>query len=323
MLQIFWEFSKLTTPQTLNDILSSPLWYNDQIEIGGSPIFFKNLYDHGILFIADLFDSERNFLNFDSMCETYNLQVPFTSYLGLKNSILSRWPQLDTLDNNILFPFIPITLRIFKKNTKGTRTFYDSFLSNITYSQKYLARWESELLLPDSSFLVQLLPRVFSTTSDTSLRWFQYRIFHRILATNKFLFKLNIVQSELCTFCQNHPETIFHLFAECEYSETIWKSLERWILESCDISLNLSNMDILFGKINTKFNALNTILLLVKQYIYRKRNKQEHPNFEQVKHYIYDYFLVEKYMYSTKGNFDHFQRKWESLRGLFTNFHND
>ena len=105
------------------------------------------------------------------------------------------------------------------------------------------------------------MPHVFTFTSDTSLRWFQFRISHRILATNRFLFKLNISPSEMCTFCYNHSETIFHLFIECQYVANLWKRLEQWIYEKCNILFNFSYIVILFGKINRKFTALNLIIL--------------------------------------------------------------
>ena len=140
---------------------------------------------------------------------------------------------------------------------------------------------------------------------------------HRILATNKFLFKLNIAQSEMCTFCHSHPETILHLFLDCEYVENLWKRLEQWIFEKCGTLYNLSKMDILFGKSGSKFNALNLIILLTKQFIYRKRFKQEQINFESLKCHIFDYYSIEKYIYRIKGNSNLFHRKWQRLEGLF------
>ena len=51
----------------------------------------------------------------------------------------------------------------------------------------------------------------FQYTKDTTLRWFQDRISHRILATNEYLFKLKLKDSKLCNI---EPESLIHLFVE-------------------------------------------------------------------------------------------------------------
>ena len=100
--------------------------------------------------------------------------------------------------------------------------------------------------------------------------------------------------------------------------KTIWmsRSLEQWIYEKCNILFDFSHIEILFGKINRKFNAVNLIILLVKQYIYRKRLRQELVNFEGAKHYIYDYYSVDKYIHKINGDSDLFHKKWQIFDGL-------
>ena len=52
----------------------------------------------------------------------------------------------------------------------------------------------------------------FTVTTDTKLEWLQFRIFHRIIATNQYLFHIKSVESDVCTFCHYAKETIIHLF---------------------------------------------------------------------------------------------------------------
>ena len=69
----------------------------------------------------------------------------------------------------------------------------------------------------------------FQYTKDTTLRWFQYRISHRILATNEYLFKLKLKDSKLCRFCNIKHESVIHLFV----------AEERWgftINNRCDVA---------------------------------------------------------------------------------------
>ena len=97
----------------------------------------------------------------------------------------------------------------------------------------------------------------------TTLRWFQYRMSrfqyrmsHRILATNEYLFKLKIKDSKLCTFCNIEPEGLIHLFVECEHVENVWNMLESLISETCGFPLNFNKCEILFGKIGKNMKHL-------------------------------------------------------------------
>ena len=54
----------------------------------------------------------------------------------------------------------------------------------------------------------------FKTTTNTKLRWFQFRINNRILCTNKFLYRIRKSDNQLCTFCSEEEETIEHLLWE-------------------------------------------------------------------------------------------------------------
>ena len=81
----------------------------------------------------------------------------------------------------------------------------------------------------------------FTCTVDTKLRWFQFRLIHRILGTNSFLFKINKVDSNVCVFCKEEEETLIHLFCSCIYSINFWTSLVSWVKDKQNISLYLDN----------------------------------------------------------------------------------
>lgn len=55
----------------------------------------------------------------------------------------------------------------------------------------------------------------FTITSDSKFQWLQYRINHFILTTNNFMYKIGNIDTNLCTFCENAEETIYHLLWEC------------------------------------------------------------------------------------------------------------
>ena len=62
---------------------------------------------------------------------------------------------------------------------------------------------------------------------------------HRILFTNVLLFKLKLVEDDLCSFCHNYAYgTLIHFFCDCKFSINIWSELEKWILANTGYKIN-------------------------------------------------------------------------------------
>ena len=93
---------------------------------------------------------------------------------------------------------------------------------------------------------------------------FTFKIFHNAIAFNNFLFKINRKDSPNCDFCQNSPETIKHIFCNCEYVTPIWKNLVKINQNKFDVDFTLSNFEKIFGVY--KDNFLSYLILCVKYY---------------------------------------------------------
>ena len=86
------------------------------------------------------------------------------------------------------------------------------------------SKWEHELgFHPGNEWWKKHNNLVKSTSNDITLRWFHFRIIHRIIGTNNLLFKMRISDSNACTFCNNHPETVSHLFSHVKLQQILWK----------------------------------------------------------------------------------------------------
>ena len=96
--------------------------------------------------------------------------------------------------------------------------------------------WESTYSLP------------FWCSKETKLREFQFKPLHRRIATNDFLYKIGIKQSDSCTFCGETTENLVHLFWSCKYSNAFWKDCYQWIMQNTSKveKFNLSGA-LLFG----------------------------------------------------------------------------
>ena len=87
------------------------------------------------------------------------------------------------------------------------------------------------------------------STSDTNLKWFQYRILCGILTTNYYLYKRKVKDSDRCTFCKTEKETIRHLLWDCTYTETFRKRILDWITNNTSHlrAFNITEQLVIFG----------------------------------------------------------------------------
>ena len=133
---------------------------------------------------------------------------------------------------------------------------------------------------------------LYKAYKNTKLCWFQYRIIHRILGTNTFLYKIKVKDCNLCTFCKEEPETIEHLLWWCPKVSDLWHELNRWIFEMTYIEIPLNLEIVMLGLLHSYDANLikNKIILLKIFYIFRTKVNEGMVNFEALKNY-----LKEKY----------------------------
>jgi hypothetical protein len=109
------------------------------------------------------------------------------------------------------------------------------------------SKWETICTIP------------FTSTQDTKIRWFQFSLMHRMLATNVYLSEIKITSDKLCTFCKQHDETIGHLFCKCQSVRPLWAKFVFWLLEKNGTrdfvdAIKCSIWSPYKCKINTKYN---------------------------------------------------------------------
>lgn len=72
--------------------------------------------------------------------------------------------------------------------------------------------------------------------------------------------------------------------------------------------IDVNIVDILFGKLLKYKNIINFLIILVKCYIYKKRNNKMLLFFEGLKREILYYRNLEYYMYKKNNNEDNFYK---------------
>ncbi len=125
----------------------------------------------------------------------------------------------------------------------------------------------------------------FQSTISSKLRYFQYKYLNKIIATNDYLYKYNIVNSNLCDFCSMSLETNKHLFWECSKSQQFWSELGTF-LNNNNIVCNLNWHLICFGQYEINSILLNFCILLGKYFIYSCKLRNTDPKFSDFKLYL-------------------------------------
>ena len=93
--------------------------------------------------------------------------------------------------------------------------------------------------------------------------------------------KWNPLQSDRCSFCNIEAETVAHLFFEWPEVSKIWKAFSKWLEKKHEIKLSLNLEMITCCNLENIPHAalLNTVILIIKHYIYATKCKQENLSF--------------------------------------------
>ena len=156
---------------------------------------------------------------------------------------------------------------------------------------------------------------------DPQMKWFQARIIHRILPTNKYLHLCKLTHSPLCVFCDSHVETLNHLFWSCNFVQAFWKDLIKTIQQKCTHCdrLNLSQELILFGKTENVYTdkAIDSILLYAKYFVYKCKLQERRPLFDQCMLELKHRIKIERILAFRTGKLSSFKDKWKLYVDIF------
>lgn len=315
VLNIYSDFLKnLSCDSSTRNFLVEPLWYNNKIIIQNRYVFSRSLYEKGFTIVDDLLDDNGNFLSYEDIAEKFCLKIPFTFYEGIKRAIRHSWPNVQNqMSNPISRPLQPDFIKILNK--KGSRAIYKVFLSSTQcYRPKCESKWTTELKLKSDFDWKQIHRKYFSITKDTRLIWFNFRIIHRTLGTNRYLFLSKIRDNDLCSLCQMETETILHVFYFCPNVCPLWNLLENWIFEKSRKRIKFDACTIILGN-PREDEIINLIILLVKRYIFLMKN--QNLSFLNVVKYLKAYYELEGKLYKTKNETDVYTRRWLKWKCLF------
>ena len=150
---------------------------------------------------------------------TYNFKCNSIEYHRMK-LLVKKF--LKTYKNGNVFqyprPTRSTNMQSLTRSKKGSKDFYNVFLSEEFEEPSCKSIWTRKL---SSTLNDKIWENIFrachKSILDNGLIWFQYKILYNILDTKYYLNKLKIIDSNLCSFCNQQPESIEHLFVHCEF----------------------------------------------------------------------------------------------------------
>lgn len=297
-----------------------PIWYNNQIST--TQLFYPHWYNKGIHFIGDILGENNEILSQIEISNRYSIRnINFLEYFRLSGIVKSfiKKQNINIYQQTYIRPFFPIHIQPFLQCNKGVKNMY-LLLNDTTKESNYKEKWTRELDIQyDNNMWRKTFRSCFNVIKDNRYIWFQFRLIHRILGTRNYRFRLNMTDSPMCVLCDSSPETLMHLFVECQKSKILWQNLKTWIESTLNRNFEFTKEHILLGYnvANLDFVPINSILMITKYYIFCCALKRMPVDIFKLQYFIKDSYNEQKLVAATSFNLTKFNKNWLNYNRLF------
>ena len=168
-------------------------------------------------------------------------------------------------------------------------------------------------IVDDEVNWAHIFKRLHMMSIDTKAREFQFKFVNDIIATNYWLCKWKIKDSDKCTFCNVQPELLEHLFWECRYVQELWRLIGNWYESKTQCVIDLSHDKVLLG---CDDELLYAIILTAKQTIYSSKLAETKPSLNSFVYRFEGLRQLEMYIVTNSKNSGTVERlveKWAPL----------
>ena len=297
--------------QVLNEII----WNNKSIRRDGRPLYRNKIKNKGILRLGDILTlRDYKLKSWDQMKKNGITNAEYFLLMGIYNAIPKDWINLLRTQSN--------SSNVASSNDNAdppdaslpssSRGVYWDLVEKIKIAPTAESKYEEIFSAHDLRWeQFYLLPR--KATLDSKTREFQYKLLHRIIYTNKILYKMGLVPSPMCSFCGNMEESLEHLFIYCDISKHFWSSLTEWLNEFGFDVRYLSTFDIAFGLTSKDSLLLNHVIILGKYTIYQSRSLNIKPTLTLLKAKIHSTYQIESLIAKNNEDSKIHKQKWQKL----------
>ena len=304
LIEVWCRLNFSRSPPSLSHM---PIWYNSLVRIEGKPLFYKNWYLAGIKKVSNLLDeTSSKVLTFESFREKYSLKANFLQYrsvvtavLGVKhNSDCSQMLNTESLLGSKDFCKLAYTILIERHASLPQRS-QSKWKSDFQAHGAEMIDWSKSYSLP------------FLCTRESKLQIFQFKLFHRRISTNRYLFKIGLISSELCSFCESSTETLLHLFWECPRVKIFWNEVKDWLGTFSCFSTKCFTLQSCLGFVEDASDLLFHHALLISRYhIFWAKSMHHCPSRELFVKNFFTCLEVERHFSIKHGLLAKFNKKW-------------
>ena len=288
------------------------IWFNRNIRSKSKQYFFYlDWFEKGIIFISDLLNPPHpDYKLFEELVLDYDISpLGRRKYNFLIQNIPVPW--LDGVTSGTVD--LDIHVEIIKKllDCKKVPRYAYSILSEECNPDKSISFWNDSCPPPGNMDVDWKKVHIsnFKCTIDTRLRSFYFKMFHRSIAFNAFLFKIKRKDSPNCSFCEKEPETTVHVFCECSVVKRLWNELLLSINQKQPLNITISSFEKIFGIQDDKF--LTFIFLALKYYIHCCKFSSKIPNFVEFRARLKGIKDTEYYIAKKNNKLPLHFKKWK------------
>ncbi|KAL9957825.1 hypothetical protein ACROYT_G034773 [Oculina patagonica] len=263
--RILDNFNELKTLYNYHQNQDIVLFNNKEILVGGKPVFINEWFKKGIISIKDLLTENGKFLTSQEFSLKYSCQTNFLQYYQVISAIpkhlLSIAKQTDDFNkssfisnDNIFLLGEAVQINLDKAKS---RDFYN-LLNVKTHNEDHTGplRWSQNLSI-NSDTWSKIFKSLKSICKDTKLKEFQFKFIHRIIVTNKELFRFGIRPDDECLYCGD-KDSIEHTFIECPFTKTFVQSVVQWFNQTNLCQIFPTTEEVLFGYFSSIWDPLDT-----------------------------------------------------------------
>jgi hypothetical protein len=281
VLSILYEIRK---PPSVEELYNEMIWYNRCINIKGKTFYCKKLVDIGFMRVHQLFNDNGDLIDFKDLPEVVRSKTNFLYY----NSICKSLPT-KKYENVVKYIDASDTLLTFAGGTDlltvHYKVLYNELVRRKLEYSKAVHDYSTTYDIPEEMW-TKLFQLPFVLKLSNTEKEFQYKITHGYLATNRLLYKMNIIDSPRCNFCNLYSQSIKHMLWECLPVRSIWFQLEKMLLNKTNIPCTFIERDIILGiPLNPgqeHLRYVNRTVFTVKYRIYACKLNNEQPTFAKL-----------------------------------------
>ena len=306
--------SEKCIPVTSDEMLSEPIFYNDNIVRGNKVIIIKGWVDHNIVFIHQLFNDRNKLMTYQEFMNKHPwCQTNFLVYTGITEAVKQYLRKMNMQEENITLNFSNKTKLTIKKGNK----YVQKVLNSNDSQPSAVVRWNNIYI--DINWK-KVFAKIYTATKDVQLRWFQYRLLHRILPTQRYLHITKLSDDPICNFCLEDEQDTCHLFFECPVIFNFWKQFESLLKNHCIHCKNvcITKELVIFGYLESFKTDMTFefLLLFAKFYIYKCKLNDMFPTLDEFRILLQKRYKLEKYVSCIKNDLRKFEENWCLYRNI-------